>query len=180
MMVVRPKPRSMAIYVWRTDHEAQIGSTEDLARALPLSYESCETLLQEAVPQRILGRATSFDWFVSLALQPASLALAAPRGLDWIAQHGGSGRSARRRHVDPGVLASRCTRRSTGAERWLPCRARLSSFESFRSRASRPAEVAVDLQAPQVIPEAVAASWSVPGRRLGSRLAWSAGGKGEE
>jgi hypothetical protein len=37
-----------------------------------------ETLLQEAVPQRILGRVTSFDWFVSLALQPASLALAAP------------------------------------------------------------------------------------------------------
>jgi hypothetical protein len=39
-----------------------------------------ETLLQEAVPQRILGRVTSFDWFVSLTLQPASLALAAPVG----------------------------------------------------------------------------------------------------
>ncbi len=37
-----------------------------------------ETLLQEAVPQRILGRVTSFDWFVSLALQPVSLALATP------------------------------------------------------------------------------------------------------
>jgi hypothetical protein len=39
-----------------------------------------ETLLQEAVPQRILGRVTSFDWFVSLTLQPASLAVAAPLG----------------------------------------------------------------------------------------------------
>lgn len=37
-----------------------------------------ETLLQEAVPQSILGRVVSFDWFVSLALQPVSFALAAP------------------------------------------------------------------------------------------------------
>lgn len=37
-----------------------------------------ETLLQEAVPESILGRVVSFDWFVSLALQPVSFALAAP------------------------------------------------------------------------------------------------------
>ena len=42
-----------------------------------------ETLLQESVPQRLLGRITSLDWFVSLALEPASLALAAPIAAAW-------------------------------------------------------------------------------------------------
>jgi hypothetical protein len=52
-----------------------------LGAALQYGNVMWETLLQEAVPQRILGRVTSFDWFVSLALQPASLALATPVAL---------------------------------------------------------------------------------------------------
>ena len=37
-----------------------------------------ESLLQSAVPGRLLGRVTSFDWFVSLALEPLGLGIAAP------------------------------------------------------------------------------------------------------
>lgn len=37
-----------------------------------------ESLLQLAVPARLLGRVTSLDWFVSLSLEPAGLTLAAP------------------------------------------------------------------------------------------------------
>ena len=37
-----------------------------------------ESLLQAAVPGRLLGRVTSLDWFVSLALEPVGLAIAAP------------------------------------------------------------------------------------------------------
>jgi DHA3 family tetracycline resistance protein-like MFS transporter len=38
------------------------------------------TLLKTRVPNRLLGRVASFDWLVSLALVPASLALTAPLG----------------------------------------------------------------------------------------------------
>jgi len=37
-----------------------------------------ESLMQAAVPARLLGRVTSFDWFMSLALEPVGLAIAAP------------------------------------------------------------------------------------------------------
>lgn len=37
-----------------------------------------ESLLQLAIPARLLGRLTSLDWFVSLSLEPAGLTLAAP------------------------------------------------------------------------------------------------------
>ncbi len=36
------------------------------------------TLLQVHIPERLLGRISSIDWFVSLTLQPLGLGLAAP------------------------------------------------------------------------------------------------------
>ena len=38
------------------------------------------TLLQRRVPRHLLGRVSSLDFFVSLALMPVSMALAGPAG----------------------------------------------------------------------------------------------------
>jgi hypothetical protein len=41
------------------------------------------TLLQRRVPRHLLGRVSSLDFFVSLALMPVSMALAGPAG-EWL------------------------------------------------------------------------------------------------
>jgi hypothetical protein len=40
------------------------------------------TLLQRRVPPHLLGRVSSLDFFVSLALMPVSMALAGPAGAE--------------------------------------------------------------------------------------------------
>ncbi len=68
-----------------------LAQTRGQAMAAAVVVAGCEaagavawtTTKQRFVPRALLGRVSSFDWFISLALVPVSYALSAPAAAHW-------------------------------------------------------------------------------------------------